>query len=178
MTDRFPVDPPSLFVVDAARALLREAPEPRRALDVAMGRGRHALALARMGWRAFGIDIDLNAVRDAMDRAATESLVVRAWCADLSMMALPRAAFELLVVTRYLQRDLFESIRATLVPGGAVVYETFTVHQRALGFGPASADHLLEAGELRARFDGFDILSYEEVIGREAVARLVARRRG
>ena len=134
-------------------------------------------------WRSPGWDggcsastSNLDAVRTAKDRAAAEGLVVRAWCADLTVTPLPSAAFELVVVTSYLQRDLFDSIRGAVVPNGAVVYETFTVHQRALGFGPTSADHLLEPGELRARFDGFDILSYEEVIGTEAVARLVARR--
>ena len=39
-----------------------------RALDVAMGRGRHALVLARAGFRTFGVDISLDAVRAAMDR--------------------------------------------------------------------------------------------------------------
>ena len=179
MTDRFPADPPSSFVVDVARTLVHQSPRPQRALDVAMGRGRHATALARMGWRVFGIDVLLDAVRTAMDRAAAEGLVVRGWCADLGVTHLPPAAFELLVVTRYLQRDLFESIRRAVVPHGVVIYETFTIHQRTLGFGPKSADHLLEPGELRARFEeGFEILSYEEVIGEEAAARLVARRPG
>ena len=143
-----------------------------------MGRGRHALALARMGWRAFGIDRDLGALRTAMGRAAAEGSIVRAWCGDLTVTPLPTAAFELVVVTRYLQRDLFDSIRRAVVPAGVVVYETFTIDQRALGFGPTSADHLLAPGELRSRFDGFDILSYEETIGSEAVARIVARRPG
>ena len=109
-----------------------------------------------------------------MDRAAVK--VVRGWCRP-RQTPLPAAAFELIVVTRYLQRDLFDSIRNAVVPSGVVVYETFTVQQRALGFGPTSPDHLLEPGELRARFEGFDVLSYEEVSGVEAVARLVARRR-
>jgi tellurite methyltransferase len=141
-----------------------------------MGRGRHALALAALGWRVFGIDVHLDAVRAAIKRAAAERLVIRGWCGDLISTPLPLAAFELVVVTRYLQRDLFDSIWEALVPNGVVVYETFTVSQRALGFGPKSPDHLLQPGELRARFDGFDILSYEEVIGTEAVARLIARR--
>jgi SAM-dependent methyltransferase len=177
MTDRFPPDPPSSFVVDVSRRLRRESAEPHRALDLAMGRGRHALALARTGWRVFGVDAYFDAIREARARAAAEGLVVRAWCADLLATPLPSAAFELIVVTRYLQRDLFNSIRDAVVPNGVVIYETFTIHQRALGFGPRSPDHLLEPGELRARFDGFEILSFEEVSRPEAVARLVARRR-
>ena len=122
------------------------------------------------------VDRRLDAVRTARDRAAAEGLVVRAWCGDLVAASLPSAAFELIVVTRYLQRDLFGAIRDAVVPGGVVVYETFTTYQRALGFGPTSPDHLLEPGELRERFEGFEILSYEEVSGTEAVARLAARR--
>lgn len=178
MTDRFAGDPPSPFVVRSVRALSGGSPAPQRALDVAMGRGRHALALAELGWRVFGVDVSVDAVRSAKAHAAARGLIVRAWCADLTMAPLPRARFDLLVVTRYLQRDLFDSIRGAVVPNGIVVYETFTVQQRALGAGPTSPDHLLEPGELRARFDGFEILSYEEVTAPEAVARLVARKLG
>ena len=57
-----------------------------------------------------------------------------------------------------------------------MLYETFTVNQRQLGFGPTSPDHLLQPGELRQLFEGFDVLFYEEVLAPEAVARIVARR--
>ena len=40
-----------------------------RALDVAMGRGRHALPLARAGFRTFGVDVQLEAVREAIAAA-------------------------------------------------------------------------------------------------------------
>ena len=75
-----------------------------------------------------------------------------------------------------LSRDLFASIREAVVPHGVVIYETFTVNQRALGTGPTSADHLLRPGELLERFAGFDVLCYEETSEPEAVARIVARR--
>jgi tellurite methyltransferase len=152
-------------------------PAPRRALDVAMGRGRHAAVLAGAGLRTFGVDIVPSAVRDAIRRAADEKLIVRGWCADLTRSPLPAARFGLVLVTRYLQRDLFPSMRDALVPGGFALYETFTVHQRAFGVGPTSPDHLLQEGELLERFDGFDVLFYEEVVEREGVARLVARKR-
>jgi tellurite methyltransferase len=141
-----------------------------------MGSGRHALPLARMGWRVFGVDADLDAVFRASNQAKAEGIGIRAWCADLTKSELPADAFELVVVTRYLQRSLFDSIRRAVVPGGFVIYETFTTAQRALGWGPKSPDHLLEPGELRRRFEMFDIESYEEADGPEAVARLVARR--
>jgi SAM-dependent methyltransferase len=181
-------DPASPFVLDwiprAAAALDRPRVGPdekshhqRSAVDLAMGRGRHAVALARAGFLTFGVDMNCAAVRDAVARARRERLVVRGWCADLTTIRLPRDAFDLVVVTRYLQRDLFKSITATVKPGGIVLYETFTVHQRRLGFGPTSPDHLLEANELARHFHTFDVLFYEEVASPEAVARIVARRR-
>ena len=148
-------------------------------IDVAMGRGRHAVPLARAGFRVFGVDVKLDAIRDAVAAAKAESLHLNAWCADLTQHPLPVARFDLIVVSRYLQRDLFPALRSAVVPGGAVLYETFTTAQRALGTGPTSPDHLLEPDELRSRFDvdGWDVLFYEETSAPEAVARLAARRR-
>jgi SAM-dependent methyltransferase len=148
----------------------------RRALDVAMGRGRHALLLAQTGFLTFGVDIKFDAVREAVAAARAGGTAVGGWCADLTQHPLPLSRFDLVIVTRYLQRDLFPALRAACVPGGVVLYETFTTAQRALGTGPTSPDHLLEPGELRRRFDGFEELFYEEVSAPEAVARIAARK--
>jgi SAM-dependent methyltransferase len=151
-------------------------PPRRRALDVAAGRGRHLLVLARSGFTVFGVDRQLDALQDAAALMAQTGQRLRAWCADLTASPLPRARFELVLVTRYLQRDLFASLKAALVPGGAIVYETFTERQRAHGRGPTSPDHLLRAGELRSYFKDFEVLFEEEVDEPEAVARVVAKK--
>jgi len=164
----------SPFVLEwIARLARRDA----RALDVAMGRGRHALPLARAGFRTFGVDADIDIVLEAVRAAREAGTPIRAWCADLTSYPLPAVRFDLVLVTRYLQRDLFPAIRDAVIPGGVVVYETFTCRQRALGTGPTSPDHLLREGELRGYFDDFEIVFYEEVSSPEAVARLVARKR-
>ena len=180
---------PSPFVVEWVGRLAREwnvAPRPaearpdsterRRGLDVAAGRGRHAIAIARAGFHAFAVDLKLDALRDAAAAAAAAGVHVNAWCADLTQHPLPAARFDLVVVTRYLQRDLLPALQRAVVPGGVLLYETFTTAQRALGAGPTSPDHLLEPGELRARFDGWTVMAYEETHEPEAVARLAARR--
>lgn len=167
---------PSPFIVEWIARRAPFTPGGARALDVAMGRGRHAVALARAGYRTFGVDVKIDAVRDAVQAATAEGVRVLGWCADLTRALLPDGRFDVVVVTRYLQRDLFPALRATVAPGGVILYETFTTAQRALGRGPTSRDHLLEPGELRERFDGFDLLFYEEVSAPEALARIVARR--
>ena len=147
-----------------------------RALDLAMGRGRHALLLAQHGFITFGVDANCGAVRDAVDAAAREGLTVHGWCADLEIASLPVAAFDVVVVARYLQRDLFDAIKASVTARGCVIYETFTVGQLAHGTGPKSPGHLLRPGELRSIFAAWNELFYEEVDEPEAVARLVAQR--
>jgi SAM-dependent methyltransferase len=141
-----------------------------------MGRGRHALLLARHGFITFGVDANCDAVQDAIAAADREGLTIRSWCADLTMAPLPFSAFDVVVVARYLQRDLFDAIKASVKPGGCVIYETFTVAQLELGFGPKSPEHLLRPGELKSIFGEWEILFYEEVDASEAVARLVAQR--
>ena len=163
------------FVTEWLARLAPKDGERLCALDVAMGRGRHAVVLALAGFKTFGVDVRFDAVRDAKLAAEAAGVRVQAWCADLTQHPLPSARFDVIVVTRYLQRDLFPALRAAVRPGGVVLYETFTTAQRALGWGPASPDHLLEPGELLKSFERFEILFYEEVSAPEAVARIAAK---
>lgn len=159
-----------------ARLTRAAGPQPRRALDVALGSGRHALPLLRAGFVTFGVDRSLDAVRIAAQAAAAEGLRLHAWCADLTMSLLPPRHFDLIVVTRYLDRNFFGVLADALVPGGILLYETFTEAQRRHGWGPSSPAHLLEPGELRRLAVALTVEDYEEVDAPEAVARLVARR--
>jgi tellurite methyltransferase len=169
-------DLPSPFVVAWLGPVSRLVGRSGVAIDLAMGSGRHAELLARAGFRTFGVDIKLDAVRHVAARVRSEGLTVGAWCGDLTQIPLPRERFDVVLVTRFLDRDLFASIRSTLKSGGILLYETFTVAQRRLGFGPTSPRHLLEPGELARLLEGFEVLMYEEVEAPEAVARIVARR--
>ena len=176
---------PSPFIVEWIERIARErdpstqlgASGRLRALDVAMGTGRHAVPLARAGLLTFGVDVKLESVRAAIAAGSREGVRIEGWCADLTQHPLPRSRFDIVVVCRYLQRDLFPDLRAAVAPGGIVIYETFTTNQRALGRPPTSPDHLLEPGELRRCFDDFDELFYEEMCAPEAIARIVARSR-
>ena len=178
MCDTNPPSVPSRFVTTwLARLRFAELAAEGRALDVAMGWGRHSLALAQAGFRTFGVDINLRAVTEGVHAARRQRLPVNGWCADLTRYPLPRTTFDVVLVTCYLQRDLFPAIRAAPSHGRFVIYETFTTEQRGHGRGPTSADHLLEPGELLERFRGFDVEFYEEVREPDAMARIVARRR-
>ena len=179
MTESHHFDPPSPFVEHWIRTLSNQIPLPRRALDVAMGRGRHAFPLAAAGFRTFGVDSRHDVILDTVRRAHNRGLDVHAWCADLTMPALPSGRFDLVVVTRYLQRDLCPALIETMAPGGFLLYETFTEPQKGRGRGPQSPDHLLGIGELRSLFAELDEIFYEELTdpADDALARLAARKR-
>ena len=179
MPDRHPEDPPSPFIAAWITRLSRQIAEPRRALDVAAGRGRHALLLAAARFRTFAVDIKPDVIADVRRHGKTRGLDILAWCEDLTSAPLASKHFDLIVVARYLQRDLCPALVEALAPGGYLLYETFTELQRGRGRGPQSPDHLLTVGELRQRFSGLSELFYEELTdpSEDALARLAARKR-
>jgi 2-polyprenyl-3-methyl-5-hydroxy-6-metoxy-1,4-benzoquinol methylase len=146
------------------------------ALDLATGRGRHASVLAAAGFKTFAVDRDVESLHAVGLHARSQRLSLTLWAADLEHTVLPASRFDLLVCTRYLQRNLFAALGDAIKPGGIVLYETFTVRQRQHGTGPRSPDHLLEPLELRKAFSGWTELEYDEVDKPEALARLAARK--
>jgi len=153
-------------------------PGPRRALDLAMGEGRHAIPLAEAGFVTYGVDVAVERLQNARRLLLGRRLDVRQWAADLDTYPLPAEHFDLLFCTRFLLRARWDDLKRSVRPGGFVMYETFTTGQIARGFGPSSPDHLLHPGELAGAFDDWTILHSEEVEAPAAMARLVARKPG
>ena len=149
---------------------------PRRALDLAMGKGRHAVPLAEAGFITYGVDRAFDRLLAARRSLNDRQLSALQWAADLDTYPLPPERFDLLFCTRFLVRARWDDLKRAVRPGGFVLYETFTVGQIARGFGPASPDHLLQPGELAAAFSDWTILHAEEVNEPTAMARLVARK--
>jgi SAM-dependent methyltransferase len=150
------VSTPSPFVV--AHAPL--AP-PGLALDVACGGGRHALALARTGRTVEAIDRDPSACAALAVLARNERLPVRVVCADLERLPLRPARYALVVDTLYLDRALAPQLRRALVPGGLLLFETFTAAQLRTGH-PRNPAFVLARDELRGLFAGLEVIAYRE----------------
>jgi SAM-dependent methyltransferase len=175
-------DPPSPL-------LLRFLPHLRRAarlgpvVDLACGRGRNALAIARDGTPVIGIDRQPDFLAALQTRAAAESLPVALVRADLEHPAGPplaRRSCGAIAVFRFLHRPLCPALVEALRPGGLLLYETFTLHQKDLPHGPGNPAFLLESGELRRLFSALEVLAHWEGVlpGPKplAVAQLAARR--
>jgi SAM-dependent methyltransferase len=120
------IAPPSPFVVQALDVLRARpaASPPRRTLDVACGRGRHALALAADGYDVVAVDFAVPALATLARNATARGLTVACLAADVTAWPLPVARFGLVVVVDFLERALFPALRAAVAPGGALLYET------------------------------------------------------
>jgi tellurite methyltransferase len=155
---------------------------PGRALDLACGVGRHALWLAEQGWQVTAVDASAVAIELLQQRAAERGVNVDARVADLELgeFVIEPDAYDLIVVTCYLQRDLFPAMRAGVRVGGLVVAMIAMVDDDPQ-VKPMKPAFLLKAGELRAMFDDWELLHDFEgkpsgQTGKRAMAEIIARR--
>lgn len=171
--NRRPIESPSPFLLRWANCI--EGP----VLDVAGGNGRNALYLAARGLTVHVIDICHAALLQLNASARRQHLPVFAVEADLENYPLPVQRYGAVLVFRYLQRTLFPALKAAVRAGGLLLYESFLIHQQALG-PPRNPRYLLEPRELYDAFRDFEVLSYEEGLLEDPspayLARLVARR--
>jgi tellurite methyltransferase len=165
---------PAFWLQDHADLL----PRSGHALDVACGRGRHALWLAAHGLSVLALDRNADAIREVHDAAVSTGLPIVAETRDLEAgsPSLGTAAFDVIVALHYLHRPLFPALLDALRPGGLLIYETFTRAQ-ALRGKPTNPDFLLEEGELWRLVQPLEIVDYREGLFEEReVASVVARR--
>ncbi|MEE8425232.1 MAG: class I SAM-dependent methyltransferase [Elusimicrobiota bacterium] len=138
------------------------------ALDIAAGEGRNAVFLAQHGFTVDAVDISPVGLRKAEALAKKRGVKIKTVEANLEDYELGAARYELVVNFYYLQRDLSPKIKRALKPGGLVVFETYNVNHKSM-----SRDYLLELGELKEMFAGYEILHYSE---EGAVSSLIARK--
>lgn len=131
------------------------------ALELACGRGGNALLLARRGLTVTARDVSPIAVERLQQRADAEGLSLTAEVADIERLPWPRQQYDVIVVSRYLQRALAGPILASLKPGGLLFYQTFTATKPA-GIGPSNPDYLLGENELLHLFRGLKLRFYRE----------------
>jgi SAM-dependent methyltransferase len=167
---------PSTFLVEHTHRL-----PPGRALDLACGTGRHALYLARHGWRVEAIDFARAGLQRLLTAARRQALPIEVVQADLEQFPLPTNSHDLIVNVRYLQRSLFAPIVASLRHGGVLLFETFIRDQTTLGH-PRNPAFLLDRGELPRAFSSLALVASEEgrfetESGPAFLARLLARKR-
>ena len=132
-------------------------------LDVACGRGRHAHWFYERNHALALVDISQDAIDSIAKIIPLPSDRCEAVIADIENGPWPFAGrqFDAVVVTNYLWRALMPTLLASLLPGGVLIYETFTQGNETVGK-PSRPDFLLRTGELLEVCSGLRIVAFEE----------------
>ncbi len=138
-------------------------PPGARTLDIACGRGRHALFLAAAGSMVRAVDRDEERVARLNTLARRLRLPLDAEVVELEdgEADLGDEEWELILVFNFLHRPLFASLVRGLRPGGVLLYETFTREQARRGR-PSNPEFLLDPGELPGLVAPLEVLRQRE----------------
>ncbi len=147
-----------------ARVLLENRhllPSKGQALDMACGLGANALLLSRHGLQTLAWDISDVVVDKLQAYADDKKLPLRAEYRDIERNPPPGDAFDVIVVTRYLERRLVPMLIASLRKGGMLFYQTF-IRESVENTGPGNPVYRLETNELLQLFSGLRLVVYRE----------------
>ena len=104
-------------------------------------------------------------------RSRQPVLIAEAEVRDVSLQPPAPASFDVIVVSRFLDRQLCPAIAAALKPDGVLFYQTFV-------YGLSNPDFMLAQNELLSLFCQLQVLEYHEPEKDEdgkAEARLIAK---
>ena len=130
-------------------------------LDLACGLGGSAMFLAERGFESHAWDVSQVAIDLLAARATELGLNPHGAVRDIVTEPPDESAFDIIVVSHFLDRGIVPALIAALRPGGLIFYQTFTRH-RVLGGGPKNDDFRLADNELLRLFAGLRLLVYRE----------------
>jgi len=115
------------------------------ALDLACGLGGNARFLTRCGLHTHAWDISSTALQLLKKWGRVQNCVIETKLVDLTPSALVNVQFDVIVVSRFLDRTLLPGLVQALKPNGRLFYQTFLapVQQHA----PQNPDFYIRSGE-------------------------------
>ena len=154
---------------DVAEVLLQNQhrlPTQGSALDLATGLGGNALFLTDKGLEVDAWDISPVAIEKLNSTAQDQGLTLHTQVRDCVDQPPEADSFDLIIVSRFLERELCPAITAALRPQGLLLYQTYTQEKQGSA-GPNNLHFLLAKGELLDLFSELETLSFQE--GEEAL---------
>jgi len=159
-------------------------------IDLACGSGRNGLFLVKNDIATIFADINVTALANIKktftdERYINKEHLAKYWQVDFEQdnaQLLHKDAYAGVLVFNYLHRPLMAQIKNTIIPGGFIFYETFTVKQSLYGR-PNNPDFLLKSGELFEYFSGWKIHHHFEGVvyndstqSKKAIAQIIAEK--
>ena len=145
------------------------------ALDVACGRAGNAFHLASLGFDVYAWDISDTVIDwvNQHNKQRSEPLKVFAEVRDVVLHPPEPESFDVIAVSRFLDRSICDALMAALKPDGILLYETFTA-------GLNNKNYSLEASEITQLFSELNVLFHKETevdANGMASAMLIAQRK-
>ena len=131
------------------------------ALDLACGRGANALYLARMGYTTSAWDLSEVVIQRLAEQAGRIGVPLGTEQRDVATRPPAPASFDVIVVSRYLERAIVPDIIAALKDGGLLFYQTF-IREKVSDSGPNNPAYRLQPNELLRLFRSLHIIHYRE----------------
>jgi len=154
-SDRFP--PPAAVLTENLHLL----PARGRALDLACGLGANALLLARQGLDVVAWDLSPVAIARLRQELKSHGLEILAQVRDVCERPPEPEAFDVILVSHFLERDLAPTLSDALRPGGLLFYQTFS-RDAVSDNGPSDPAYRLQINELLRLFPSLIIRFYRD----------------
>jgi len=170
------LSPDSLLIDAFDRYIEPLFPNAGVALDIAGGTGRHAIFLAKKGWKVRLTDIAEAGIANARQNADSLASRIDFRVEDLTRFDGAPESYDLILVFFFLRREMFPELVKALKPGGLLICKGYTRGQAKFGGGPTNPDYLFGENELLDSFRELQVLHYAELIRDCGRAELVGRK--
>ena len=131
------------------------------ALDLACGLGANAIFLAELGLAVTAWDISSVAIDKLTAYAVQQGLNINARQKKITAESFTGCCFDVIVVSRFLDRSLSDAIIGALKPDGLLFYQTFT-REKTSRKPPNNPDYLLAENELLDMFSPLKVIFYRD----------------
>lgn len=136
-------------------------PEEGIALDLACGLGANSLFLADRGLEVHAWDSSAVAIEKLGQFAGHTAALIHTDTRDVSAHPPEENGFDVIVVSRFLDRSICPAIVRALKPRGLLYYQTFTLNKVDRS-GPDNPSYLLAENELLRLFSALSVRAYRE----------------
>ncbi len=139
-------------------------PQTGIALDLASGLGANAILLAKQGLTTQAWDISAVAMHKLQQQAEAHALPIKTFTKEITSESFAAHCFDIIVVSRFLDRSICNAIMESLNFGGLLFYQTYT-QQKTSELGPNNPRFLLAKNELLQMFSSLRPVYYRDNAG-------------
>ncbi|PHS72959.1 MAG: SAM-dependent methyltransferase [Cycloclasticus sp.] len=135
-------------------------PRSGLALDLACGLGGNAFFLADKGLKVDAWDISPVAI-DKIKQQLPNDNSINAVSHDITRVLIPPNYYDVIIVSRFLDRTIIPNIIDALKPQGLLFYQTF-IRNKTSAVGPTNPEFLLANNELLKLCASLSVVFYRE----------------